>query len=124
MGRWFGVLRNSHSCADTFLITLILVTLHGVRVNYGCMCPHFYHLVQFLNTSRLQQTESYWKYTGSSTSQEWTPDMAAGTEVVFQVIDENGANITSDAVTVQVCEMIGIRSREVAIADICELLCA
>ena len=48
MGRWFGVLRNPHSCADTFLnYFLILVTLHGVCLIYGCMCPHFYYLVLF-----------------------------------------------------------------------------
>ena len=58
--------------------------------------------MQFLNTSRLQQTKYYWKYTGSSTSQEWTPDMPAGTEVVFQVIDTNDVKATSDTVTVQV----------------------
>ena len=66
-----------------------------------------------MNTSRLQQTKYYWKYTGSGTSQEWTPNMAAGTEVVFQVIDLNGVKVTSDIVTVQVSEMIGIRSPEV-----------
>jgi len=50
--------------------------------------------------------------------------MAAGTEVVFRVIDLNGVKVTSDIVTVQVSEMIGIRSPEVGIADICELLYA
>ena len=44
--------------------------------------------------------------------------MDAGTEVRFQVLDWNGVNVTSGVVTVQVSEMIGIRSSEVAIADI------
>ena len=50
--------------------------------------------------------------------------MAAGTEVVFQVIDSNGVKVTSEIVTVQVGEMLEICSPEVGIADIRELLCA
>ena len=109
-----------------FLLLLNLshlrLALHGLRLNYGCVCSHYHHLVQFLSTSRLQLTKYYWKYTGSDTSQEWTPDMVAGTEVRFQVIDLNGVKVTSGVVTVQVSEMIGIRYPQVAIADICELL--
>ena len=56
-----------------------------------------------------QQTRYYWKYTGSETSQYWTPDMAAGTEVVFQIIDYNGIKATSYSVTVQVRKITGIR---------------
>ena len=50
----------------------------------------------------LQQTRYYWKYTGSETSQSWTPDISAGTEVVFQVLDSNGVKATSDPVAVRV----------------------
>ena len=38
-------------------------------------------------------------------SQSWTPDMAAGTEVVFQALDSNGVKRTSDPVTVHVSKM-------------------
>ena len=48
--------------------------------------------------------------------------MAAGTEVVFQVIDLNGVKVTSDIVTVQVSEMIGIRSPELLIFAHCCVL--
>jgi len=38
MGRWFGVLQNPYSGADTPLITfLILVALYGVGLNCRCV---------------------------------------------------------------------------------------
>ncbi|KAF8305541.1 hypothetical protein DL93DRAFT_312839 [Clavulina sp. PMI_390] len=42
----------------------------------------------------------YWKYTGSSLIQYWTPSVAAGTQVLFQVVDSNGVTATSSIITV------------------------
>lgn len=63
-----------------------------------------------MDAYRFQLTKYYWNYTGSRTSQEWTPDVPAGTQVRFQVVDSNGVRVTGDVVTVQVSDMIGIHS--------------
>jgi hypothetical protein len=39
---------------------------------------------------------------GPLTSQKWTPNVDAGTQIVFQVSDANNINVTSGPVTVQV----------------------
>lgn len=46
------------------------------------------------------QSKYYWKYSGTAVSQQWTPSVTAGTQVVFQAVDDNGVKATSDIVTV------------------------